>query len=132
MKQKAFSIEWAKLYKEKINQSDEYRNLAANWNDSIILETIENDRNIGVFLALVKGECVTAKIADSKDYEKAAYVINAKIDVWKNLLDGSMDPVTAIMMKKLILAKGSLTNLLTYVNAAKALLKTAKQIETYF
>ncbi len=132
MKQKAFSSEWAQTYKEKINKNEEYLNLASSWNDVIILETSGNGKEIGVVLVLQNGECKLAKIADIKDYETATYVINAKIDIWQKLLDGTQDPITAIMMKKLLLTKGSLTNLLKYVNAAKALLKTAKEIETYF
>ncbi|MAT57479.1 MAG: hypothetical protein CMF23_05855 [Ignavibacteriae bacterium] len=132
MKQKAFSNEWAHLYKEKINSNNEFKNLAVSWSDSLILETNEEKEKVGVLLVLKNGECTLAKIADQNDYDSTTYVINAKIDVWRNLLEGKVDPVMAIMQKKLILVKGSLTNLLKYVNAAKELLKTAKQIETYF
>lgn len=132
MKQKAFSNEWAHLYKEKINSNNEFKNLAVSWSDSLILETSEEKEKVGVLLVLKNGECTLAKIADQNDYDNTTYVINAKIDVWRNLLEGKVDPVMAIMQKKLILVKGSLTNLLKYVNAAKELLKTAKQIETYF
>jgi putative sterol carrier protein len=132
MKQKAFSNEWAQLYKEKINSNNEFKNLATSWSDSLILETSEEKEKVGVLLVLKNGECTLAKIADQNDYDNTNYVINAKIDVWRNLLEGKVDPVMAIMQKKLILVKGSLTNLLKYVNAAKELLKTAKQIETYF
>jgi len=132
MKQKAFSNEWAQLYKEKINSNNEFKNLATSWSDSLILETSEEKEKAGVLIVLKNGECISAKIADQNDYDNTTYVINAKIDVWRNLLEGKVDPVMAIMQKKLILVKGSLTNLLKYVNAAKELLKTAKQIETYF
>ncbi len=132
MKQKAFSNEWAHLYKEKINSNNEFKNLAVSWSDSLILETTEEKEKVGVLLVLKNGECTLAQIADQNDYDNTTYVINAKIDVWRNLLEGKVDPVMAIMQKKLILVKGSLTNLLKYVNAAKELLKTAKQIETYF
>ena len=66
-----------------------------------------------------------------KVYEKdAKYVIVAPSREWKNIFEGSLDPIMALMRGKLILKKGSLSSLLPYVSAAKELVMSAIELDT--
>ena len=129
---KAFSEEWTKLFEEKINSNEEFKRTAHDWNSSLVLSmTSENTENF-VFLNLQSGKCCEAKVAANSDLEIAEFIISANKESWQKILQGSLDPMMAVMTKKLELKKGNVGALIKNVEAAKVLIKTATQIETEF
>ena len=130
MSYKVFNKEWAESFCEKLNLNDEYRIAASEWEWPIILKL--EDENKGVYLDLYKGNCNNVRPAGEPDFENAEFVITASKETWEKILTGKTDPVTAIMIKKLKLEKGSMAELVKNVNAAKELVNSAKQVETEF
>ena len=131
MKLLAFSRQWAEEFCNKLNQNSEYKKLAHDWEYPLIL-TMKSEVNKSIYLDLFQGNCKSASVASEADYDKAEFIISATKETWQKIFDSKLDPITAIMMKKLLLEKGSMGQLVKYVNAAKELVNSAKQIDTEF
>ncbi len=128
---KIFSEEWIKDYSEKLNSNKTFKQAADGWFIKLVL-TIDDEERKSVFLDLENGKCKSAKTADNTDTENAEYIISASKDSWKKILNSELDPMLAVMTKKLELKKGNVGSLLKYIDAAKELLKSASQVNTEF
>ncbi|MFS8641490.1 MAG: SCP2 sterol-binding domain-containing protein, partial [Symbiobacteriaceae bacterium] len=51
---------------------------------------------------------------------------------WKQVVDGRLDPLAAMLRGKLKIVKGNMAVLAGYVTAAKELVNSAQQVETEF
>lgn len=133
----AFSHEWAKQWGEKINQNVQYRQAAQTWEWPLVL-TLEQDPSAGVsedrsvYLDLWHGECREARAATPEDLEAVPYVISADPYSWKQIFDGELEPLSAMMRGRLKLVKGNMAALSGYVLAAKYLVETALEVDTDF
>lgn len=137
MGEEIFTDAWAKKWGEKINSNQDYRKAAANWEGAIVLlmsadegRGIPSDR--AVIADLWHGECRLALSASEKDLNEAPYVIQATPAVWRDVLEGELDPIFGLMRGKLKLARGGLFSLLPYAVAAKEMVGSARQVETSF
>jgi putative sterol carrier protein len=130
-----FSPEWAGAWGERLRQDAGYRQAARSWRWPVVV-TVRADATAGfaeersVFLDLWEGDCRAARLATPADLENAPFVIAADFAVFRQVLDGKMDPIVAIMRSKLQLVKGSLVKLLPYTQAAKLLVTAAAGIPT--
>ena len=102
------------------------------WTSPLVLQMINGDNELNVFLEIKNGEFLTAKLANKLDLDTADYIISASSDTWQKILNKELDPMLAMMTKRLELKKGNISTLLKYVEAAKSLLKFASQIPTEF
>ena len=132
-----FSDSWVKGWGEKLSTSDVYRATASKWEGDIVL-VMEPDDGLGVterqtvYLDLWHGDCRDTRVATEEDEREAAYVISASAHSWREILEGSLDPIMALMRGRLTLKKGSLASLLPYTSAAKELVVSAREVETIF
>lgn len=133
----AFTEEWAQAYKERINENSRYREAARNWEWPLafVLEAdpalgIEEDR--AIVLDLYRGECREARLATRDELDGVPYVISADAYTWKQVVDGRLDPLAAMLRGKLKIVKGNMAVLAGYVTAAKELVNSAQQVETEF
>ncbi|HEY8393414.1 MAG TPA: SCP2 sterol-binding domain-containing protein [Thermaerobacter sp.] len=133
----AFSEEWAKAYKDRINENVTYREAARTWEWPLAL-VLEADPSLGVeedraiVLDLYRGECRDARIATRDELDGVPYVISADAYTWKQVMDGQLDPLAAMMRGKLKIVKGDMGVLSGYVIAAKELVTCAQKVETEF
>ncbi len=137
MAAEVFSDAWAKAWCTKLNGSEAYQKAAASWEGALIL-VVEADPSLGiqenraVYLDLWHGACRDARAATPEDFEDAAYVITADPYSWKQVLEGQLEPISAIMRGKLKLTKGSVASLAPFVLAARELVAAATQVEASF
>ncbi|QBS38210.1 Fis family transcriptional regulator [Thermaerobacter sp. FW80] len=137
MAYQAFTEEWAKAYKERINANANYREAARTWEWPLAF-VLEADPSLGIeeeraiILDLYKGECRDARVGTKADLENVPYVISADAYTWKQVMDGELDPLAAMMRGKLKILKGDMGVLSGYVIAAKELVNSAQQVETEF
>jgi putative sterol carrier protein len=129
-----FSDDWARACATVLNQREGYRVAAASWEGAILLvmhapSPAEERR---VFLDLWHGDCRGARAAAPEDEAAARYVLAGTVTAWKQVLTSAVAPLVAIMTGKLRLTKGSLTELIPYVNAAKELVAAASLVEATF
>jgi putative sterol carrier protein len=131
-----FSAGWAAAWCDAINASDEYRAAAGKWEWPIVFALqAEPDRGIHeqfVRLDLWKGECREARVASGDDVATTPFVIRAPLDAWRDVLDGRLDPLAAIMTGRLKLEQGSMMTLAIHTASAKALVAAATRVATRF
>lgn len=131
----AFSQSWAEAWAGELNASPAYRAAAERWEGAVAL--ILDDPNPAVRRAVVldlwHGACRSAGTAEVEvAFATAAYVFQAGPDAWRQVLCDGGSPVMALMSGRIRLAKGSLTALLPFASAAKALLELAGRVPTTF
>lgn len=128
---KIFSAEWASELKNQINKNQEYKNSSEGWEWGLILLQSDNDKT-SIYLDLKNGECKSVQLAEEEDFNRAAFSISANSETWRKILNKSLSPMQAMMMKKLTITKGNMSELLPYVNSLKELLNSAMNIDTEF
>jgi putative sterol carrier protein len=130
-----FSDDWARACADVLNQRLGYRAAAATWEGAILLMMTAIGPDQGerrVFLDLWHGDCRAARAADPADEAAARYVLSGTVIAWRQVLTGTQAPLIAIMTGKLRLTKGSLVELIPYVNAAKELVAAAALVQATF
>lgn len=129
-----FSDAWARAWGEAINQSEAYREAAATWEGPIAAVANEPDGrgDLAVYLDVWHGECRAARSATEMDLAEAAYLLEACPSDWRQLFEGRVAPVMALLTGKLRVSRGPLAGLLPYAPAAKELMRLAAGVETEF
>jgi putative sterol carrier protein len=132
-----FTDVWAKAWCRELNGSAAYKAAAANWEGAVALVMLP-DPALGipapraVHLDLHCGGCRGAHPANPADLAGAAFVFEGAAATWRELLGGRLSPLMALIGGKLRLARGELTALLPYVNAARELVATAAIVHGQF
>jgi putative sterol carrier protein len=127
-----FTEEWSRRCCERLNASERYQQAAADWTDAVVLAMtadpshgIPHDR--AVYLDLHQGRCRGTRAATAEDEATVPILLRAEAGAWRQLLEGGMDPVTAVIQGKLKLERGSLFVLAKYAAAAREMLAAASQ-----
>ena len=130
------SDEWLSLYRDLINDSEEYREAAQTWEGEIafVLEA-EPDRGVphelAAWLDLWHGECRGARMIAASEGGDAAFGIRAPYSRWRDVLRGEIDPVKGMVQGKLKL-RGDLAVIVRHVRAAKELVRLTTLVPTEF
>jgi putative sterol carrier protein len=128
---------WITAWGDALRASEPYRRAAATWEGSLVV-WVEADlrrgfpESRGAFLDLARGDCHEARPAEPPDLQVARYVIRGGAAAWGQVLSRTVDPLWALMSRKLVLDRGSLAQLTPYAAAAKELVVAAMTIETSF
>lgn len=129
------SAQWAEALKQAINNDDLFREKGKEWTYGGLALVVQADVSAGlaeemaVLLALKAGACEEALYLDAKKArELAAFVIEGDYGVWRELLEGKLDPTKALMQLKLTMTKGSLATLIKHVPAVKRVFVCATRI----
>jgi putative sterol carrier protein len=126
---KIFSEEWANQLKEKINNNQEFKNSAEEWDSTLVFKMTTINLSQSVRLEFFQGVCQKANLATESDFDKAEYIIESDEDSWKKIFSQNLAPMQALLTKKMLITKGSTSELLPYVNALKEILNCAKDIK---
>jgi len=129
-----FTDPWTARFREEINRSESFRSHGASWEAPIALEmsfrgSVEPRR---VVLDLHGGSCRNATYGHPVADAGIKLVIRTDVAGWQRILAGRMDPIWGIMSGKLKLVRGSLSDLIPYAKAAKALVDSAARIDARF
>lgn len=137
MAHEVFTNDWAKEWCNKINQNQNYKDSAGDWEWPLILKmsgesgaAIMEDRL--VYVDLKNGECLSGRAATADDVENTPYIVAADAKTWKKIFSGDMDIMTGIMWGKIKLEKGNLGDIAKHVSTAKQLVVSATKVETDF
>jgi putative sterol carrier protein len=131
------SPEWASEFKRVLDGSAAYRTAGATWTHGPVALVIKADPAIGIaddvglWLDLHQGVCREAKVVDRAEADRAPFCISGEYSRWKSVIRKELDPIKAMMQKKLEL-KGQMTTIVKYVNASKELVECATQVPTQF
>ena len=83
-----------------------------------------------VELTLNGGSCTAARIITASEIV-APFVLRADYAVWKELAQGTLDPLAALTNRRIVLT-GSLPKLLFHAKAVRALVACAQRVPTKF
>ncbi len=128
------SDEWIKELGQLLNASASYERSAKNWEGNFIFvcEPDETyDSAAYLFLGLYHGKSTGAAMLESEDEREAQFVIRATFSAWRQVIEGKLDPIQGMMMRKLKL-KGDMKMILRYVAAAKEIVSCCALIPTDF
>lgn len=131
------SEEWTKLYVEKVNASEDYKEAADKWEGDVTYCFQAEPENkipedLYAWFDLWHGECRSFKYGiDQEEGEKAKFVISAPYSRWKEVIQKDLDPIKGMMQGKIKL-KGDLPTIVRYVKASNELVNIASEIPTEF
>ena len=128
------SDEWIKALSQKLNDSASYERSAKNWEGDFIFISepdATSDDEAYLFLGLYHGKSTDAAMLASEDEREAEFVIRAPFSAWRQVIEGKLDPIQGMMMRKLKLT-GDMKMILRYVAAAKEIVSCCALIPTDF
>ncbi len=131
------SPEWAAEFKKQVQGSTAYKQAAATWTFGPVALVTKADpaiglpEDIGMWLDIERGNCSDVRVVPKAEAEKAPFCISGEYARWKSVLRKELDPIKAMMQKKLEL-KGQMTTIVKYVNASKELVECATRVPTKF
>jgi putative sterol carrier protein len=131
------SPEWASEFKKQVAASAAYKQAAATWTFGAVALVAKADPAIGlaadtgVWLDIDRGDCRDVRVVDGAEAAKAPFCITGEYARWKAVMRKELDPIKAMMQKKLEL-KGQMTTIVKYVNASKELVEAATRVPTHF
>jgi putative sterol carrier protein len=131
------SAEWAAEFKKQVEASTAYRQAAATWTFGPVALLTKADpglglaEDVGMWLDVDRGNCKDVRMVPRAEAEAAPFCISGDYARWKSVLRRELDPVKAMMQKKLEL-KGQMTTIIKYVNASKELVECAARVPTRF
>lgn len=128
------SDEWIKALQVKINASPDYAEAAKTWEGDFYFY-VEPDGGLKdtvvLYLDLWHGQCRDARLVNDETAKKPAYTIRASLSSWEKVVLGQLEPIQAIMTRKLRL-EGDLVQVMRSVKAASELIRCCTQVETVF
>jgi putative sterol carrier protein len=128
------SDEWIKALSQQLNASASYERSAKNWEGDFIFISepdATRDSEDYLFLGLYHGKSTGAAMLASEDEREAQFVIRAPFSAWRQVIEGKLDPIQGMMMRKLKLT-GDMKMILRYVAAAKEIVSCCALIPTDF
>ncbi len=127
-----FSGPWTDAWKQAINASSTYRTAAASWEGAIafVVEPGEGEAGRAVWADLWHGECRASRPATPDDLAGAPFLIRGAAKAWESVLSGAMEPIAALMLGHLTLARGGLGRLVLQVPAAREMVRVAGEVTT--
>lgn len=128
------SAEWIAQFQEELNRNSAYEDAARTWEGDFVF-LVEPDSPgsppAAFYLDLYHGKCREARFLSDPSEKVAAYVYQGKLANWKRLIQGELDPITALMSGQFKI-KGNMMKIMRYTRAAKELVNTAKRVPTEF
>ncbi len=121
------SKEWAEAYCKELNRSESYARSARGWVWPILF-VVKNGGKKGFVLKLNNGKCEGVEWYDDASKADAPYVLEATLQDWLDIIQGKVNPLSAIMRRKLVLAKGSYSIIMRYPIAALEMVKAAQRV----
>ena len=135
------SEEWTSAYADAVNANEAYRKAGKDWTHGTVAMVVKADASIGIdddtamILDVEGGECRGTKYLSGMtavEAESPAFIIVAPYARWKEVINGEIDPIKAMMQGKLKLTKGHLPTMLRFVESSRQLVASAQNVATDF
>jgi putative sterol carrier protein len=125
---------WIKRLGDECNKSETYREAAKNWEGDVYFIVEPGGRlqkTIYMYMDLYHGECRQAFIPKDHTTLNPEFRISGPVSAWKEIAEKKIDPVKALLTRKLSL-KGNMAKIMRNARAAEALVSCSTNIETEF
>jgi len=123
---------WITALSEHLNSSSSYERSANDWEGDFTFVIEADDvfpKTVFLFLGLFHGKSTDAKAIATLDEQVSDYKIRAPYATWRRVVEGKLDPIQGMMMRKLKL-RGNLTKIMRYPRAAKEIVSCCALIPT--
>ena len=128
------SDEWIKELSAKLNASESYERSAKDWEGDFVF-VIEpdgaHDETAYLFLGLFHGKSPNAAALTDEGEQEAEFVIRAPFGIWRQVIEGKLDPIQGMMTRKLKL-QGNMMKIMRYPKAAKEIVDCCALVPTDF
>ena len=111
------SEEWLQSLKDYLNSNEEYAETAKNWEGELLFDILPSgalEEPLKIFLDLWHGKCRDIYFVPEGQEVEAAFTLRAPFDNFVRVLKGELDPMQAMMTRKLAV-KGSMPYMLRNV-----------------
>lgn len=126
------SDEWIKELSAQLNASESYERSAKDWEGDFIF-VVEPDESYDgtayLFLGLFHGKSPDAGVLAALDEKPAEFIISAPFGGWRPVIEGKLDPIQAMMTRKLKL-QGNMMKVMRYPKAAKEIVSCCALVPT--
>jgi putative sterol carrier protein len=124
--------EWIRELSRQLNDSDSYERSARDWEGDFIFVVEPDDifeDTAYLFLALHHGKSPGAAMISSREERDAEFVISAPFGTWRQVIEGKLEPIQGMMMRKLKL-EGNIVKIMRYPKAAKEIVSCCALVPT--
>lgn len=125
---------WIKRLGDECNKSEAYREAARNWEGDVYF-IVEPEgclkETVYMYIDLYHGRCRQAFVPEDYTALTPEFCIRGPVSTWKEIADKKIDPIKALLIRKLAL-KGNMAKIMRNVKAAYALLDCSTSFETKF
>ena len=129
------SEDWMNAFVGLVDGSPEYQKAAGNWEGTIGLVIEEEngklDKDLIFYADPYHGEIRDYCLINSLEEKDIDFVIRGPYSVWKEIQQGKLDSMQAIMKGK-VQIKGNMAALLKQVKATQIMMKFLEQIPTKY
>lgn len=120
--------EWCSLYEKTIQEDARYKEVAKKWEGSVALVIKAEpdsglDRDMFLFLDLWHGQCSFAAIVPPETGRNAEFVLEAGYQRWKKIINGELNVVKEIAIRKLRLVPFDFKKAVKLAGAAQAAIR---------
>ena len=126
------SDEWIKTFKDKLNQSKSYEEVAKTWEGDFLFVITPDDElkeEVTLYVDLWHGKCRDAYLVKSK--KNAAFVFKGPYSHWKKVINKELDPIRGLI-RGMFTVDGDSKIILEQSKAAQELVRTASEIPVNF
>lgn len=125
---KLFSEEGGEALRAAINTQERWQKEAAGWTAGLGLVMEQSAGRRALLVTLENGTCQEVRPVTEAELKQADFVLAGSESLWRGILSGQVDPVGAVFMGKLKVAKGNVMALSAHTGAARVLLETARSV----
>lgn len=133
------SVEWTNALRVTLNNDRAYREAGKPWTFGSVAMIVRSDpgygleQDAGIILDVHRGECRGARFVEGDDDpQDAEFVIVGTYARWRDVIEGRLDPIKAMMEGKLKLARGHLPTIIRFVEPSRLVVASASKVPTRF
>lgn len=127
------SVEWLDALKDKLNSDAHYNQIARNWEGDLLFDIRPSGSlkaAVTMYLDLWHGTCRAVEYdPDSAKYSKPTFILRSPYDNFTSILQGRLDPMTAMMTSKLKV-EGNLGYMMRNVPTVLDFVRCCREITT--
>ena len=130
---------WTDAFKEAVNQNQDFAQASKEWTEGSLALVVEANveagliRDMAILLDMHAGHCRRAAYVDAEEARKQAdLVIEAGDDLWKEIVEGKLNPTMALLQWNLKVTKGRLPTVIKHAPLIRHLIVCAAQVPAAF